>query len=70
MEVAADGAHGGVDPVVEPSFQEVAPRVTIGFAMTDHGLDGRASTKFALDLTSYAALLAGYEDPPRLWRGG
>jgi hypothetical protein len=36
--------------------------VTVGLHVPDHGLDCRATSEFALDVTEHAALLTGDED--------
>src|SRR6266481_6024928 len=60
----------GVSPSVsqrfEPSpgttFEIAAAEVTFGLEVADYGLDGRASSQFALDDAEHAALLARDED--------
>ncbi len=47
-------------------MQKVSAEVAIGFAMTDDGFDGGSPPQFLLDLAMDAALLAGFEDPPRV----
>ena len=61
-------AHDGVDLVAWAAFQEVAPEMAVGLAMTDDGLDGGSPPEFAFDLSVNAALLARFEDPARLRR--
>ena len=65
-QVVADGAHDGVDVVAEAAFEEVAAQVAVGLAMSDDGFDGGPSPQLLLDLAMDAALLAGFEDPPRV----
>ena len=65
-KIVADGAHDGVDVVAETPFQEVAPQMSVGLAMTDDRFDGGPPLEFLFDLTMDAALLARTEDPEPL----
>ena len=44
------------------ALEVAATEVTIGFHVTDHGLDGGAASELAFDRSEDAALLAGDED--------
>ena len=48
------------------AFQEVSGQVAVGLAMADDGFDGGSSPELASDLAVDAALLAAFEDPPRV----
>ncbi len=64
-EVVANGAHHGVDVISEVSLEEVSTKLTVGFVVTDDGLNGASSPEFFFDLSVDAAFLSGFEDPVR-----
>jgi hypothetical protein len=47
-------------------LRKFAAQVAVGLAMSDDGFDGGPSPQLLLDLAMDAALLAGFEDPPRV----
>ena len=58
----ADGGEDDVGGIALAALQVAATEVTIGFHVTDHGLDGGAASELAFDRSEDAALLAGDED--------
>ena len=65
-EVVADGAHDGVDLIAEAALEEVSAQMAVCLAVSDDGFDGGSPPEFVLDLPVDAALLAGFEHPPRV----
>ena len=65
-EVVTDSAHDGVDLIAEAALEEVSAQVAVCLAVSDDGFDGGSPPEFLLDLAVNAALLAGFEDPPRV----
>ena len=68
FEVVAGGGEDGVDAVAFASAQEVAARPVLLLEMTDDGLNHRAPSKLAFDLSVHTALLTGSEDAQGLGR--
>ena len=62
----ADGREHGVVLVAVAAAQKVAAQVPIVFQVADHGLDGRATSEFALDGAEDVALLTEDEDATRV----
>jgi len=62
----ADGGEDGVDGIALCSLEIAAVEMTLGLHMADDGLDGGATSEFALDDAEHAALLAGDEDAVRV----
>ena len=63
----ADGGEHGVGGVAFAAFEIAAAEVTFGLQVADHRFDRGSASQLALDHTEDAALLAGDEDPARVW---
>ena len=62
----ADGGEDGVGGIAGAAFEIAAPEVTLGFHVSDHGLDRGATSQLAFDGAEDATLLARDEDAARM----
>jgi hypothetical protein len=58
----ADGGKDDVGGIALAALEMAAAEVTVGFHVSDHGLDSAAASQFALHEAEHAALLARDED--------
>jgi hypothetical protein len=57
-EIVADGAQDGIGRVAFAALQVATAEMAICFHMTDHRLDGGATSELAFDATEHATLLS------------
>ena len=65
-QVVADRSEDGIGCIADEALEIAASEMTFGLHVTDHGFDGGAAPKFALDGAEHAALLTGDEDAVRI----
>ena len=66
--VVSDGREDCICGISGATFEIAAAEVAFCLEVTDHGLDGRASSQLAFDDAEDAAFLAGDEDSARAVR--